>query len=281
MNHSLFTLIQYAGEELKDTYGPEEIRSICQIIFTDVFHYTNIDIHLKKSEHLDESFVKKFFEITGQLKKHRPIQYILGETVFVGLRIGLNPSTLIPRPETEELAYWIKETAPSSARILDIGTGSGCIALALAHFLPHASVCGLDIAPEAVEQARRNAKLNRLQVNFTQADIFHFDTPEQYDIIVSNPPYVREQEKAGMQKRVLDYEPHRALFVPDKDPLLYYRTIAEWGKRHLTGGGKLFFEINEALGEEMLQLMQASGYSRLVLKKDFYGKDRFIKGEKK
>ncbi len=136
MNHSLFTLIQYAREELKDTYGAEEIRSICQIIFTDVFHYTNIDIHLKKSEDLDESFVKNFIKITGQLKAGQPIQYVLGETVFAGLRIELNPSTLIPRPETEELVYWIKETAPSSARILDIGTGSGCIALSLAHSLP-------------------------------------------------------------------------------------------------------------------------------------------------
>lgn len=280
MNHSLFTLIQYAGEELKDTYGPEEIRSICQIIFTDVFHYTNIDIHLKKSEDLDESFAKKFFEITGQLKTHRPIQYILGETVFAGLRIGLNPSTLIPRPETEELVYWIRETAPSSARILDIGTGSGCIALALAQFLPDASVSGLDISAEAVGQARRNAQHNRLHVQFMQADIFRFNTPEQYDIIVSNPPYVRKQEKALMQKRVLDYEPHRALFVPDDDPLIYYRTIAEWGKRHLVPGGKLFFEINEALGAEMMQLMEASGYSRLILKKDFYGKDRFVKGER-
>ena len=279
MNHSLFTLIQYAREELKDTYGAEEIRSICQIIFTDVFHYTNIDIHLKKSEDLDESFVKNFIKITGQLKAGQPIQYVLGETVFAGLRIGLNPSTLIPRPETEELVYWIKETAPSSARILDIGTGSGCIALALAHSLPGTSVCGLDISPEAVKQARQNAQLNHLQADFMQADIFRFNTPEQYDIIVSNPPYVREQEKPLMQKRVLDYEPHRALFVPDDDPLIYYRTIVKWGKRHLIQSGKLFFEINEALGKEMLQLMEASGYCRLVLKKDFYGKDRFVKGE--
>ncbi len=279
MNHSLFTLIQYAREELKDTYGAEEIRSICQIIFTDVFHYTNIDIHLKKSEDLDESFVKNFIKITGQLKAGQPIQYVLGETVFAGLRIELNPSTLIPRPETEELVYWIKETAPSSARILDIGTGSGCIALSLAHSLPGASVCGLDISPEAVKQARQNAQLNHLHADFMHADIFRFNTPEQYDIIISNPPYVREQEKALMQKRVLDYEPHRALFVPDDDPLIYYRTIVKWGKRHLTQGGKLFFEINEALGKEMLQLMEASGYCRLVLKKDFYGKDRFVKGE--
>ena len=162
---------------------------------------------------------------------------------------------------------------------MDIGTGSGCIALSLAHSLPEASVCGLDISPEAVKQARQNAQLNHLQADFMQADIFRFNTPEQYDIIVSNPPYVREQEKPLMQKRVLDYEPHRALFVPDDDPLIYYRTIVKWGKRHLTQGGKLFFEINEALGKEMLQLMEASGYCRLVLKKDFYGKDRFVRGE--
>ncbi len=229
---------------------------------------------------MDESFVKKFFEITEQLKAHQPIQYILGETVFAGLRIGLNPSTLIPRPETEELVYWIRETAPSSARILDIGTGSGCIALALAHFLPQASITGLDIATEAVEQAQRNALYNQLHADFIQADIFRFDTPEQYNIIVSNPPYVREQEKAQMQKRVLDYEPHRALFVPDKQPFLFYEQIAAFGETHLNPGGSLYFEINEAFGSEMIQLLENHHYRNILLKKDFYGKDRFIKGEK-
>lgn len=264
---------------MKDTHGREEIRNICQLVFMDVFHYTNIDIHIKKSEDLDESFVKKFFEIIGQLKAYRPIQYVLGETVFAGLRIGLNPSTLIPRPETEELVSWIRESASPAARILDIGTGSGCIALALSHFLPEASVCGLDIAQEAIGQAVQNAIRNRLHVRFMQADIFHFETEEKYDIIVSNPPYVREQEKAQMQRCVLEHEPHLALFVPDHDPLVYYRAIADWGKRHLTEGGKLFFEINEAFGEEMIRLMGESGYHRIVLRKDFYGKDRFVKGE--
>lgn len=280
MNHSLFTLLQYASKELKDTCDPQEIRSICQLIFTDVFHYTNIDIHIKKSEDLDESFVKKFFKIIEQLKTNQPIQYILGETVFAGLRIGLNSSTLIPRPETEELVHWIRETASPSARILDIGTGSGCIALALANFLPAASVTGLDISPAAIEQAKRNASWNQLQADFITSDIFQFHTTEKYDIIVSNPPYIREQEKCEMQKRVLDYEPSRALFVPDDDPLIFYRAIAAFGSQHLLPGGILFFEINEALGDEMLQLMQEFHYSRLVLKKDFYGKKRFVKGER-
>lgn len=279
MNHSLFTLIQYASEELKDTYDLREIRSICQLIFTEVFHYTNIDIHIKKSEDLEESFVKKFFEIIRQLKTNKPIQYILGETEFAGLKIGLTPSTLIPRPETEELVHWIKETVSPSARILDIGTGSGCIALALKHFLPQASVSGLDISSAAIEQATKNAADNQIQAHFVQADIFQFRTRENYDVIVSNPPYIRDQEKKQMQKCVLDYEPSQALFVPDHDPLIYYRTIAGFSKQHLLPDGKLFFEINEVLGEEMIELMKSFNYNHIVLKKDFYGKDRFIKGE--
>lgn len=280
MNHSLFTLVQYACRELKDTYNDREIRSICRIIFTDAFHYTNIDIHIKKCENIAESFVNKFFEIITALKQGKPIQYILGETEFAGLRFGLNSATLIPRPETEELVHWIHETASSAATLLDIGTGSGCIAVTLAHLMPHTHVSAIDISPEAIQQAENNANRNGVKIRFQTADIFSFNPPESYDIIVSNPPYIREQEKSRMEKQVLDYEPHQALFVPNEDPLLYYRTIAAFGQQHLRPGGYVFFEINEASGKEMIQLMRNFDYEQIVLKKDFYGKDRFIKAKK-
>lgn len=282
MNHSLFTLVQYAGEELKDTYGPEEIRSICQIVFTDVFHYTNIDIHLKKSEHLNESFAKKFSEIVRRLQSGEPIQYIVGTTEFCGFRFGVTPATLIPRPETAELVHWVKENTRPGSSILDIGTGSGCIAVSLALLVPEARVDAADISEEALRQARTNARHNRTDIRFYQRDILHHDRYDwrTYDVIVSNPPYIRLQEKASMQPQVVEHEPHSALFVPDDQPLLFYKQIAAFGQTHLHPGGTLYFEINEAFGNEMIQLMEEFRYRNILLKKDFYGKHRFIKGEK-
>lgn len=282
MNHSLSSLIQYATEELKDTYEPRETRSICQIIFTDVFHYTNIDIHLKKSEHLDETFIKKFSEIIRRLRTGEPIQYIVGTTEFCGFRFGVTPATLIPRPETAELVYWIKENIRPGSSILDIGTGSGCIAVSLALLVPGARVDAADISGEALRQARINARNNRTDIRFYRRDILHharYDW-QTYDTIVSNPPYVRLCEKASMQPRVVDHEPHAALFVPDGQPLLFYKQIAAFGQTHLNPGGTLYFEINEAFGDEMVQLMEDFRYRNIRLKKDFYGKNRFIKGDK-
>ncbi len=280
--NTLFSLSKYAQEELKDTYDIPEIKSIFSLILTNIFHYTNIDIHLKKHESLDESFVNKFYDIIHLLKSGKPIQYIIGETEFCGLRIGLNPATLIPRPETEELVYWIKESAQPDISILDIGTGSGCIAISLACLLPTSRTEAVDIQQKALRQAKANAQHHQVSIRFYERDILNYNQYEwpTYDLIVSNPPYVCEHEKAQMQSRVLDYEPHSALFVPDKNPLLFYRQIAAFGLHHLNSGGMLYFEINEAFGEEMKQLMDTAGYRHIVLKKDFYGKDRFIRGEK-
>lgn len=277
--NTIFSLTQYAGTQLKDTYEPEEIRSICRLIFTDVLHYTNIDIHLKKHESLNESFVNKFYEIISLLKQEIPIQYIIGETGFSGLTFGLNPSTLIPRPETEELVRWITEESHRHSRILDIGTGSGCIAISLAHHLPDSQISAVDIAREAIEQATANAVRNKTKVQFLIRDIllFHNYNWDKYDIIVSNPPYIRNCEKKTMANNVLNFEPHRALFVPDEDPLVFYRKIAAFGQQQLTPGGMLFFEINEAFGSEMTDLLSQTGYSDITLRKDIYGKDRFIK----
>lgn len=271
-------LSQYALQELKDTYNPQEIQSICRIVFLDVLQYTKIDIHIRKNEILDESFVDKFFEIVRLLKIGHPLQYIIGETEFSGLKFGVNPSTLIPRPETEELVLLARERLAAGKKVLDIGTGSGCIAIALSAACPEAEVTGIDISPEAVETARTNAVRNRVKAEFLIRDILHFETEvwQQYDLIVSNPPYVRESEKQDMQRHVLDHEPHRALFVPDSDPLLFYRRIAEFGCRYLASGGFLYFEINEALGKETAALLENYNYRQVHVVKDLFDKDRFV-----
>lgn len=281
--NTIFHLSQYALQELKDSYHENEIRAICRLIYLDILQYTNIDIHIKKNEVLDESFVNKFYQIVALLKTDVPIQYIIGRTEFAGLTFALNPSTLIPRPETEELVVWICAHAPAQARILDIGTGSGCIAVSLAHLLPGAQVTGVDISTEALNQARKNATTNRAQVEFRQCDILHYEahTWDHYDLIVSNPPYVRECEKQAMHKRVTGFEPHQALFVPDSDPLIFYRRIAEFGRHYLTSGGWLFFEINEALGTETVKLLEQLEYKEVTLKKDIHERERFIKCKKR
>lgn len=275
-------LSEYALLVLKDSYPEHEIHSICNIIFMDVLRYTNIDIHIRKNEILDERFVNKFFEIINLLKSGHPIQYIIGETVFAGLRFRVNASTLIPRPETEELVLWASGALSAEKRVLDIGTGSGCIAVTLAHHCPAALVSGVDISGGAVRTARSNAERNGVEVKFTVRDILKFEGYhwEHYDLIISNPPYVRESEKVLMEPNVLEHEPEQALFVADSDPLLFYRRIAEFGQLYLNRGGELYFEINEAFGNETVALLKQKGYSNVELRKDFYGKDRFVKALK-
>lgn len=281
--NTIFHLSQYARQALKDLYPEHEIQSICRIIYMDVLHFTNIDIHIKKNETLDESFVNKFQSIIRRLQQNEPLQYILGETSFAGLPFKVNRTTLIPRPETEELVKWVTENTRTGMRILDIGTGSGCIAISISHFCPQAIVCGIDIASDTLATARENALTNRSDATFMERDILHYDNYnwDTFDIIVSNPPYIRESEKKGMHRNVLDYEPSRALFVDDADPLLFYRTIADFGLRYLKSEGLLFFEINEALGKETTDLLDKKGYKNIILKKDFYGKERMIKATKK
>lgn len=272
-------LSQYALQELKDSYCEHEIHCICKIIYMDVLHFTNIDIHLRKNEILDESFVNKFSEIIYLLKSGHPLQYILGETEFSGLRFRLNRSTLIPRPETAELVNWVHDFLVSGQNLLDIGCGSGCISISLSHLCPGANITGIDINPETVRTAKENAALNRVNTTFWVRDILNFKTQdwELYDLIVSNPPYIRESEKETMESKVLDYEPHQALFVPDTEPLLFYHKIAEFGLIYLKKNGLLFLEINEALGPETISLLSQYGYQNIELRKDFLGKDRMIK----
>lgn len=275
-------LSQYALQELKDSYSIHEIQCICHIIYMDVLHFTNIDIHLRKNEILAESFTNKFIEIVGLLRTGHPLQYILGETEFAGLKFRLNPSTLIPRPETEELVLWAKAFLRPFQRVIDIGSGSGCITITLAHCCPDCELTGTDISAEAIDTARQNAAINQIKAKWLIRDILQYEnyTWDHYDMIISNPPYIRESEKVTMEAKVLDHEPPQALFVSDQDPLIFYRRIGEFGQKYLNSQGKIFFEINEALGVETLALLEQQGYKNLELRKDFYGKDRMIKGEK-
>jgi len=280
--NTIHHLSQYALQELKDSYHEYEIQSICNIIYMDVLRFTNIDIHLRKNEILDESFINNFIDIVGLLKSGHPIQYIIGETEFAGLKFKLNSSTLIPRPETQELIIWAKDVVHLQQKVLDIGTGSGCIAITLAHLCPQAKIDGVDISEKAIETARDNAIRNQVEVNWLVRDILNYEnfSWNDYDVVISNPPYIKECEKSSMESKVLDFEPSTALFVPDKDPLIFYRKICEFGQEYLKKQGYLFFEINEALGVETCQLVEQYGYHNIELRKDFFGKERMIKAQK-
>jgi release factor glutamine methyltransferase len=216
------------------------------------------------------------------LKNEIPIQYLLGKTSFYGLDFEVNPAVLIPRPETEELVDWIisydqihKSTKP--LRILDIGTGSGCIAISLAKNIPNSQVFAIDVSEKALATAQKNAEINNVKVAFLEENILETDDLEQqFDIIVSNPPYVRQLEKQEIKKNVLDNEPHLALFVEDNDALVFYRKIAELAQKNLLPNGQLFFEINQYLGKEMMELLEKMGFKNIELRKDIYGNDRMI-----
>lgn len=229
-----------------------------------------------EQQHVIESFIKK-------LKNFVPIQYILGETEFYGLPFYVNESVLIPRPETEELVDWISKENNKSAglHILDIGTGSGCIVISLKHEFTHSKVDAFDISEKALETAQSNAILNNLEVNFAQVDILNAPvSTTKWDIIVSNPPYITEQEKVDMLPNVLDHEPHLALFVPDNDPLLFYRKIAQFAQQHLQPAGKIYFEINRSLGKQCMDLLSEIGFQNIELRKDISGNDRMVRAVK-
>ncbi len=271
--------IQYIENELAEVYPFPEIRGFIRIILEKVCGLSYTEQVLHKDRELPEAD-KKLIEATVlRLKKNEPIQYIFGETEFRDLRLKVNPSVLIPRPETEELIDFILGLeVGADAKIIDIGTGSGCIALALKSALPEAEVYGLDVSEKALEVATENAELNSLDVAFLQRDILKWeaDVWEQYDVIVSNPPYVRNSEKQMMEKNVLEYEPTTALFVTDDDPLLFYRRISEFAQKFLHKNGRLFFEINEYLGNEMVDLLKQLGFSEVELRKDINGRNRML-----
>ena len=268
-------------DELKNIYPLQEIESFYKIILKH-FGINQIDIALNPSIELNANELLFFNNALNQLKKEIPIQYILGETKFFGLTFKVDKNVLIPRPETEELVQWIlddcKNHQNKPLKILDIGTGSGCIAIALAKNLPQAKVVAFDISEGALKVAQENADLNQVKINFEKLNILETtDLKQTFDIIVSNPPYVKLQEKYLMKKNVLANEPEIALFVDDENPLLFYDKIALLAKNHLTKNGQLYFEINQYLGDEMIKLLKKYHFKNIELKKDFYEVDRMIK----
>ncbi|PKQ66240.1 protein-(glutamine-N5) methyltransferase, release factor-specific [Labilibaculum manganireducens] len=278
-SNTIQSTINYIKKELAELYHARETESMAYILLEYVLNYSKSQIQLNRSENISDDDFKQIAVYTQELKTNKPIQYILGETEFYDLTFKVNEHTLIPRPETEELVHAIiNENRQEGLHILDIGTGSGCIPISLAKNLKNAHVSSADISAEAIEKAKENAKFNQVDVHFFHRDILNwknFDW-DNFDIIVSNPPYVTEAEKSKMEKNVLDYEPHTALFVTDHDPLLFYRTIAELALLHLKKGGKLYFEINESLGNEMVILLKQKGFNSIRLRSDINGKTRMI-----
>jgi len=279
-------------KELQSIYDEQEIESFFHIILENIHKLKRIDLALHPETVMDYSQIRQWKNITADLKKQKPIQYILGETEFFGLRFEVDENTLIPRPETEELVEWVIREEGKAGRIslLDIGTGSGCIAVSLAKNLPDAEVFAIDVSDKALATAQKNAEKNNVKVNFINADILKVDDlqnlllphthhPPFFDVIVSNPPYVRNLEKAGMQPNVLEYEPHLALFVEDTDALLFYRKIAQLALKNLNQKGKLYFEINQYLGKETVDLLEGLGFKNVILKKDIYGNDRMVSAD--
>ncbi len=267
-------------KELGGIFAPGETESLIFLIFEKIKGYSRTQFILAHDEKLTNDEQLEISRIVNRLKQHEPIQYILGETEFYGLPFYAVPGVLIPRPETEELVQLIiQENRLSEPVILDMGTGTGCIAISLRKNIPHAQVLACDISPVCLETARRNAQQNASEITVLEYNILtnapEFNFPE-LDVIVSNPPYIRENEKSLMEKNVLEYEPDLALFVPDSDPLLFYRQIADFARIHLKNNGRLYFEINEAFGAECSAMLQEKGFSGIALKKDINGKDRMI-----
>jgi len=274
--------------KLDAIYGKEEANSFFFMLTESYFNFGRIQLALEPNFTISKNEENKLKKALKALKQQKPIQYILGETEFYGLPFKVNDSVLIPRPETEELVNWIISKfriQNSEFRILDIGTGSGCIAIALAKNLPNTKVYALDISKNAIKIAKKNAKLNNVKVAFIEADILKLKVGSwkleglKFDIIVSNPPYVRNSEKEKMQPNVLAHEPHLALFVKDNDALQFYKAITKFAVQNLSKNGMLFFEINEYLGKQMINLLENNGFKNIKLKQDIFGKDRMIKGK--
>ena len=262
-------------EKLAPVYGEKEAISMAYWSIESVLGFNKSDCIIQKDAFVSETQKLKLFEIVSRLVEEEPLQYILGTAEFMSLEFKVNKHTLIPRPETEELVHWVLQEDFTSA--LDIGTGSGCIAISLAK-QSEGNLSALDFSKEALEVAKENAKNSEVAIGFIRADILQQPALKQtFDVIVSNPPYVMESDKKLMHTNVLKHEPHTALFVEDEDALVFYNSIADFAQNHLNENGKLFFEIHENKGEEVLQMLQEKGFSKLELRKDMQGKDRMVK----
>lgn len=268
---------------LQAYYPLSEVETMAFWLLEKLYEVSQTDILINKKVIENEEIIKKKSGYLEKLKQYEPIQYVLGECYFCNRKFGVNPSVLIPRPETEELVNYICKQHQNNApqKILDIGTGSGCIAISLALSVPNAMVTAIDISEKALETAQKNAQNLHAKVDFIHTDVLKWQTNEIWDIIVSNPPYIKEEEKNSMRKNVLDYEPHQALFVENDNPLLFYKAIAQIAKKSLNDDGFLYFEINEVLGQETVAELESMNFINIELIKDFYGKDRFIKAQYK
>lgn len=284
MPQNLQKISQNFENKISSEYLTNEIRSFRNIIFQEIFNFTPIEITLNSNMVVTDLQEKKIMQIAKKLLEHQPIQYILGKAEFYGLNFEVDKNVLIPRPETEELVDWvIAENQNEHIKILDIGAGSGCIAISLAKNLPYANVYAIDISEKALNIAKKNAKKNNQKITFAQHNIlsgeelFFKDEKVKFDVIVSNPPYVRNLEKKAIQKNVLNYEPATALFVEDENPIIFYDKICEFAKTHLQENGKIYFEINEYLANETIAVAKNHGFQNIVLKKDINQKNRMLK----
>ena len=272
----------YIRRKLQGRYDPREAGNLYRIICGEILGQQTVDYYLGKDIILSVKEEQELESILARLHNFEPIQYILGEARFLGRTFRVTPGVLIPRPETEELVeMMLKELSPVS-RVLDVGTGSGCIAISLAKELPESQVTAWDVSGEALSIAAANSKALQASVRFEQRDVLTYEpcAVDRYDVIVSNPPYVTEAEKQEMEHNVLDWEPSLALFVPDTDPLRFYRRIAVLGLEMLTSGGKLYFEINRAFGKDTVAMLCETGYRAVRLQKDISHNDRFVIAEK-
>ncbi|MDD6782316.1 MAG: peptide chain release factor N(5)-glutamine methyltransferase [Bacteroidales bacterium] len=269
-------------KELSDFYPQGELKVLVRMLLQQVAGWSLVDMLTHNDLTLTAAQQTQIADAVERLKRYEPIQYILGAAEFDGMRLVVDARALIPRPETAELVSLVAESVAPDAAVLDIGTGSGCIAVSLAKRLPQAKISAYDVSPEALTLAAENARNQNVTIDFRQMDILHevpADAP-MFDAIVSNPPYVTDSERASMEANVLDYEPALALFVPDDDPLLFYRAIADFAWTHLSIGGRLFFEINHRFGAEIVMMLRHKGFANCAVQHDAFGKERFVVAQK-
>lgn len=274
----------YIKQAINGQYPDTEASAIAKAILTDVFQLSTTDLYASKDMNFSTNQAEKLEVIITRLRANEPLQYILGNCYFCGLNFHVEPGVLIPRPETAELIEWIiadRKSSDSPIRILDIGTGSGCISISLAKNLPQSEVYAWDISEDAIRIASDNANRLDANVRFRQTDVLgQVPTDTMMNVIVSNPPYITEAERTDMDANVTDWEPDTALFVPDNTPLLFYERIAEIGKQILTPDGTIYFEINQRFGTETVDMLRKKGYRNVELRKDLSGNDRMIKAER-
>ncbi len=272
--------------QLYEVYDNREAANIADMAIEHITGQRKIERIVYKDLPVNEVQQKQLEKIADELLNHRPIQYVLGEAWFMDMKLIVNEHVLIPRPETEELVQWISDDIKKSGNkdvlLIDIGTGSGCIPIALKKIIPAVTVSAVDVSNDTLHVAKLNSTELKADVNFLQLDFLNeeeWSRLGKYDIIVSNPPYIKQSEEAAMRDNVLKYEPHLALFVPNEDALLFYKAIAKFSREHLKPEGSVYVEINEVLGEEVVEVLNSSGFTSVVVKKDMQGKDRMVKAK--